>query len=48
MAAGDADTAARLVQKLWLATNRQGRIVTLPALADDAWRPLGLTLQPRW
>jgi LuxR family maltose regulon positive regulatory protein len=26
MAAGDAGTAARLVQKLWLATDRQGRI----------------------
>ena len=29
MAAGDAGTAARLVQKLWLATDRQGRIATL-------------------
>ena len=28
MAAGDAGTAARLVQKLWLATDRQGRIAT--------------------
>jgi LuxR family transcriptional regulator, maltose regulon positive regulatory protein len=28
MAAGDADTAARLVQKLWLAADRQGRIAT--------------------
>jgi len=29
MAAGDVDTAARLVQSLWLPTDRQGRFVTL-------------------
>jgi LuxR family transcriptional regulator, maltose regulon positive regulatory protein len=29
MAAGDVDTAARLVQRLWLPTDRQGRFVTL-------------------
>ena len=28
VAAGDAGTAARLVQKLWLMTDRQGRIAT--------------------
>jgi len=29
MAAGDVDTAARLVQRLWLPTDRQGRFATL-------------------
>ena len=39
IAAGDVDTVARLVQSLWLPTDRQGRITTHRALVAVAGRP---------